>query len=39
VPMDDAAAMAERLDRLIALYAWHGDHHLGHLNIIASAQR
>lgn len=24
-----------RLDRLIATYAWHGDHHLGHLNIIA----
>src|SRR5690349_13558594 len=22
-----------RLDRLIALYAWHGDHHLGHLQI------
>jgi hypothetical protein len=24
-----------RLDRLIAMYAWHGDHHLGHLEIIA----
>jgi hypothetical protein len=24
-----------RLDRMIALYAWHGDHHLGHLHIIA----
>lgn len=24
-----------RLDRLIALYAWHGEHHLGHLQIIA----
>lgn len=24
-----------RLDRMIALYAWHSDHHLGHLNIIA----
>jgi hypothetical protein len=24
------------LDRLIATYAWHGDHHLGHLKIIAS---
>lgn len=24
-----------RLDRMIALYAWHGDHHLGHLEIIA----
>ena len=23
------------LDRLIALYAWHGEHHLGHLRIIA----
>jgi hypothetical protein len=23
-----------RLDRLIALYAWHGEHHLGHLKII-----
>jgi hypothetical protein len=23
------------LDRLIALYAWHGEHHLGHLQIIA----
>ena len=23
------------LDRMIALYAWHGDHHLGHLKIIA----
>lgn len=23
-----------RLDRLIALYAWHGDHHLGHLKIV-----
>lgn len=25
-----------RLDRMIALYAWHGDHHLGHLKIILS---
>lgn len=24
-----------RLDRLINLYAWHGDHHLGHLQIVA----
>jgi hypothetical protein len=24
-----------RLDRIIAMYAWHGDHHLGHLKIIA----
>jgi hypothetical protein len=24
-----------RLDRLIALYAWHGEHHLGHLEIVA----
>lgn len=23
-----------RLDRLIATYAWHGEHHLGHLKII-----
>jgi hypothetical protein len=23
------------LDRLIALYAWHGEHHLGHLEIVA----
>ncbi len=23
-----------RLDRLIALYAWHGEHHLGHLRLI-----
>jgi hypothetical protein len=23
-----------RLDRMIALYAWHGEHHLGHLNLI-----
>ena len=25
-----------KLERLIALYAWHGDHHLGHLKIIAT---
>jgi hypothetical protein len=24
-----------RLDRMIALYAWHGEHHLGHLQIVA----
>jgi hypothetical protein len=24
-----------RMDRMIALYAWHGDHHLAHLQIIA----
>lgn len=24
------------LDRMMALYAWHGDHHLGHLKIIAA---
>jgi len=24
-----------RLDRLIAMYAWHGDHHLSHLKIVA----
>jgi hypothetical protein len=24
------------IERMIALYAWHGEHHLGHLKIIAS---
>ena len=24
-----------RIDQLIATYAWHGDHHLGHLQIVA----
>jgi hypothetical protein len=24
-----------RLDRLVATYAWHGEHHLGHLKIVA----
>ena len=24
-----------RLDRMVALYAWHGEHHLAHLKIIA----
>jgi len=24
-----------RLDRIVALYAWHGDHHLGHLKIVS----
>jgi hypothetical protein len=24
------------LERLIALYAWHGEHHLGHLQIVAN---
>jgi hypothetical protein len=24
------------VERMIALYAWHGDHHLGHLKIIAA---
>lgn len=24
-----------RLDRMVALYAWHGEHHLGHLKIVA----
>ncbi len=24
-----------RLDRMIAMYAWHGEHHLGHLRIVA----
>lgn len=23
-----------RLDRLVALYSWHGEHHLGHLKIV-----
>lgn len=27
-----------RLERIVAMYAWHGDHHLGHLNIIAGKQ-
>jgi len=26
------------LSRLIALYAWHGEHHLGHINIVANHQ-
>ena len=24
-----------RLERIVAMYAWHGDHHLGHLKIVA----
>jgi hypothetical protein len=28
-----------RIERMIALYAWHGDHHLGHLKIIAAKPR
>lgn len=24
------------LSRLIALYAWHGEHHLGHINLVAN---
>jgi hypothetical protein len=24
------------IDRLVALYAWHGEHHLGHLRIVAN---
>lgn len=27
------------LDRLMALYSWHGDHHLAHLEIIASQKK
>lgn len=27
---------SNRLDRVLAMYAWHGDHHLGHLKIIAA---
>lgn len=26
------------LNRLIATYAWHGDHHIGHLNIILNSK-
>ena len=26
------------LERIVAMYAWHGDHHLGHLNIVAGKQ-
>lgn len=26
------------LDRLIALYAWHGEHHLGHLKLVANTR-
>lgn len=26
------------IERMIATYAWHGDHHLGHLKIIAAKQ-
>jgi hypothetical protein len=25
-----------RLERMVAMYAWHGQHHLGHLKIVAS---
>lgn len=25
-----------RLERMVALYAWHGDHHLAHLQMVAS---
>jgi hypothetical protein len=28
-----------RLNRMVALYAWHGDHHLGHLKIVAGKTR
>jgi hypothetical protein len=28
-----------KLDRAIATYAWHGDHHLGHLEIVAGKSR
>jgi hypothetical protein len=28
-----------RLDRLVAMYAWHGDHHLGHLKIVAGKEK
>lgn len=26
-----------RLDRLVALYAWHGEHHLGHLKLVLNS--
>jgi hypothetical protein len=26
-----------RLDRMIAMYAWHGEHHLAHLNLILTS--
>lgn len=26
---------SNRLDRVVAMYAWHGEHHLGHLKIVA----
>jgi len=25
-----------RLDRLVAMYSWHGDHHLAHLKVVAN---
>jgi hypothetical protein len=25
----------QRLERIVALYAWHGEHHLGHLQLLA----
>lgn len=28
----------QSIERLIAMYAWHGEHHLGHLKIIAKKQ-
>ena len=27
-----------RLDRMMALYAWHSGHHIGHLKIVAGGQ-
>ena len=27
-----------RLDRLVAMYAWHGEHHLGHLKLILDSR-
>jgi hypothetical protein len=28
-----------RLDQVLALYAWHGDHHIGHVrNMVGSAR-
>lgn len=25
-----------RIDRMVAMYAWHGEHHLGHLKLVAN---
>lgn len=28
-----------RLDRVLALYAWHGDHHIAHIRNVVNAQK